>query len=251
MAVQSVAAVDTHLINTANTAVLNMAMSSTAGASAKFSIAVWINANWGSSTVANGRCSMVGLYGPAAAPTSALQIGSSAGSGDLTCWTWGGTTMVGTATDYMTQYNNTWVHVAYTYDGTTHTLYLNGSPIVSSTVAQITGNLQAVTISGYPTGGTAETWNHIVDSYGLYNRVLTANEILTMYNAQGSRHGIDYGIVAAYEFDEGIEGAGATTVLDLSGSALHLLLTGAGTPGPKYTYTTTYAGSNIRPVIVT
>lgn len=250
MAVQTIAAAASQLINNANAAALNLAMSTTAGASASFSITVWIKANWGSTAVSTARTSMVGLYGPAPTPSSALQIGATTGSGELSCWTWGGTVVIGTGADYMTQYNNQWVHIAYTYNGTTHSLYLNGNLIATSTTAQLAGNLQSVCINGYPTGGGQETYNQIVDSYGLYNRVLIANEILTIFNSQGSRHGINFGLIASYEFDEGIEASNATTVLDQSGNALNLLLVGAGAT-PKYTYVSTYAGSNIRPVICT
>lgn len=249
MAVQCVAGTAGQLINAVNPA-LSLTQSTTAGASAKFSIQVWINANWGSTSTATGRTSMVGLYGPSPSPTTAIQIGSSTGAGEISCWTWGGGVLVNTPNGFMTPLNNTWVHVAYTYDATTHRIYMNGNLIASSTTAQLAGNLQMVCINGFPGGGAGETFNHTVDAYSLYNRVLSASEILTIYNSQGSRHGIDIGAIATYEFDELAEGVSTTTVLDLSGNAINLVMTGTGT-SPKYTYTTTYAGSNLRPVITT
>lgn len=250
MAVQSALAAVSQLINAANVSRLNLVMSATPGASQPFSISVWIRANWGTSAAPIGRTSMVGLYGPATAPTSALQIGTTLGQGELSCWTWGGAIVVGMPPDFMTQYNNVWVNISYTYNGTTHRLYLNGPEIATSITAQLVGNLQAITINGFPTGAANETGNHIVDSYFLWGRTLSANEILTIYNAQGARHGIEYQIIASYEFDEGIEASNAVQVLDQSGNGLNLLFAGTGAT-PKYVYGSTYAGSNIRPVIIT
>ena len=250
MAVQSVPAAISQLINTANVAKLNLAMSATPGASPPFSINVWIKANWGSSAAPTGRTSMVGLYGPSPTPTSALQIGATLGQGELSCWTWGGAIIVGLGPDYMTPYNNVWVNISYSYNGTVHRLYLNGLEVANSTTAQLAGNLQLVTINGFPTGNANETWDHIVDSYSLWGRSLSADEVVTIFNAQGARHGMEYQILAAYEFDEGVEASNTTQVLDQSGNGLNLLFTGTGAT-PKYVYGSTYAGSNIRPVIIT
>lgn len=224
MAVKNVASAASQLITAANTAAVNLAMSTTPGASANFSICVWIKTNWGSTVAPTGRTSMVGFYGPAPTPTTALQIGATTGSGELSCWTWGGGIIIGTGEDYMSQYNNKWVFIAYTYNGTTHSLYLNGILILTSTTAQITGNLQLVCINGYPTGSANETWDHIVDSYGLYNRTLIADEVLTIFNSQGSRHGIDYSLIASYEFDELPEGSSITLrILDAEVSRFAVL----------------------------
>jgi Concanavalin A-like lectin/glucanases superfamily len=249
MAVQLTAAQAAQLINN-QSAALNIPMFTTAGASSPFSINVWIKTSWGTSAASVGRISLVGLYGPSPNPTSALQIGATTGSGELSFWTWGGGVLIGSGTDYMNAYNNVWVNIGYTYDGTNHVGYINGVQVLTSTTAQLAGNLQLVTLNGYPTGGAGETWNHIVDAYALYNRVLTAGEMLSIYDAGGSRHGNSYGRLCIYEFDEGVEGSNVTTnsVLDTGPNALTLVLTGAGTP-PKYRYTTSYADTNIRPVL--
>ena len=249
MAVQLVTGADTHLINAQNTSKLNLTMSTVAGASTSFSVNVWIKANWGSTAAGVGRISLVGIYGPSPNPTSALQIGGTLGNGDLACWTWGGGVLVRVADDFMVPYNNVWVNVGYTYNGTTHRLYVDGLEVANSTAAQAAGNLQLVTINGYPGGGASETYNHIVDSYALWNRVLSPSEMSVVYYAFGARHSIVNGQVAGYEFDEGTEGSnvGAASVIDTAGNGLTLLLTGAGT-APKYTYTTSFATANIRTV---
>lgn len=213
-----------------------------------FTVSAWVNANWSS----GGRRSFVGVYGPATdtpllVPVTAMQIGTSTGTGELTCWTWGGGTLVGTATGAMTAFNNVWVHVAYTYDGTTHVLYRNGVQLLTSSTAQIPGFLNQVYINGYPTGGTNEVDAFQVDQYNLYRRALRAGEIQAIYFAGGARHGITDDLIARYEFDEGVQGSSITTVIDMSGNNHTLTNVGAGTP-ITYTYTNTFANSNIRPV---
>lgn len=213
-----------------------------------FSVTTWIKATW----TPGGRRSFVGIYGPStdvplATPVTALQIGTSTGAGELTCWTWGGGTMVGTATGSMTTYNNLWVFIVYTFNGTTHRVYRNGALLASSTTAQIAGFLNQVYINGYPGGGTGEVDAFEVDQYALFNRELSIEEIQTMYYANGARHGIHNGIVARYDFDERSQGSSASGVVDLSGNEHTLTLTGAST-AITHTYVNTLANSNIRPV---
>jgi hypothetical protein len=206
-----------------------------------FSICVWVNATWNPGA----RKSFVGMYGPTS-PTTALQFGTSAGNYDLTCWTWGGGTMVGTATGAMTGYNGVWTFLSYSYDGTTHRLYRDGIQLATSNTAQIPGTFNQVYINGYPTGGTAETADHQVDAYAYYNRTLTPDEMLTMANSRGSRHGITYGLLARFDFDEQPQGSNVASVVDVSGSANNLSLLGAGTQ-MTYTYINTVANANLRP----
>lgn len=213
-----------------------------------FSVTTWMNCTWNPGA----RDSFVGIYGPVTdtplgAPVTAMQIGTSTGNYDLTCWTWGGGTLVGTATGAMTGFNGVWVFVAYTYDGTTHRLYRNGVQLVTSTTAQIDGFLNQVYINGYPGSGTGEISAFQVDQYALYRRQLSANEVLTIYNAAGARHGIENGIIARYEYDEGAEGSAVSAVVDLTGNGNTLTSTGVGT-AMTYTYPGTYPNSNIRMV---
>lgn len=213
-----------------------------------FSISVWINGVWNG----GGRLSFVGIYGPATdtplgAPITALQIGTTAGASTVDCWTWGGGVMVGGVAMAAGTYNNVWVHFAYTFDGTNHILYRNGVQVATTTTAQIAGFLNQVYINGYPGSGTGETSTHQVDSYTLWKRTLTADEVQTIYNSQGSRHGDTYQHLARYEFDEGILGANATSVVDMTGNGHTLTSTGAGA-AITYTYSGSVANSNTRPV---
>jgi hypothetical protein len=147
----------------------------------------------------------------------------------------------------MTPYNGVWVFIAYTYNGTNHILYVNGSQVATSTAAQTAGYLKQVYINGYPGGGTSEVYTHLVDQYSFYNRTLSPYEVMTMYCANGGRHGITYGLMAKYEFDEKSQGATCTSVPDISGLNNQLTTLGAGT-AITYDYTSPRATSNFRPV---
>jgi hypothetical protein len=216
-----------------------------------FSISVWINAVWNPGS----RRSIVGVYGPATdvalgTPIAGVQIGTSAGGGDLTCWTWGGGTLVGTAAGVMTALNNTWAHIVYTFDGTTHRVYLNGvlgTSQLDTVSPQITGYLNQVYINGYPGGVVNEVTSFYVDQYNLYRRTLAADEIGTMYNAGGARHGIMNDLICRYEFDELASGSTASSIVDLTGNGHTLTITGAST-AITHSYVNSLANSNIRPV---
>jgi len=211
-----------------------------------FSISVWLNATWNGGA----RISMVGMYNGTitAGTTTGLQIGTGAGAGEVTCWTYGGSAMVTSANGVMTPYNGQWVMITYTYDGTTHSIYRNDTLLATGTTAQIAGTFTQVYINGFPpTGTTSETAVFQVDSYCYYNRTLSAGEIQCMYNAAGARHGIYQGLLARYEFDELAQGATVASVVDMSGNGNTLANTGTGT-AITYTYTTSYADSNIRVV---
>lgn len=215
-----------------------------------FSVCCWLNTVWNPGS----RRSLVGIYGgatdvPLSPPTTGIQIGTSTGSGELTCWTWGGITMVSTAAGVMTPLNNQWVHVVYTFDGTTHRVYMNGALAASQldTVnPQTNGQLNQVYINGYPGGGINEVHVFSIDQYLLYRRALNADEIQTIFHSQGTRHGISNDLVCRLEFDEGVQGSSVTFVPDFTNSEHNLTITGVST-AISYTYVNSIAASNIRP----
>lgn len=220
---------DAHLANTSSTGFPR--------STGPFSIAVWINAVWSSGT-----SSFVGMYGPSVTPTTALQVG--ARGGELSFWTFGGGVYLSTAPPA----DDTWANVIYTFDGVNHMCYVNGVPGSTSTTAVTVNEIFThIYINGYPTGGANETASYEVDSYLLYDRVLSAGEALTIYNARGSRHGISYGAVAELAFDELPAGAVVTVVRDQSGKDNHLFVEGASTT--TYTYAGAVASSNLRRVL--
>jgi hypothetical protein len=213
-----------------------------------FSVTTWINATWNPGTTS----SLVGIYGPPTdtplgGPVTAMQIGTQTGTYDIVCWTWGGGLLVAGPAAAMTGFNGIWVFITYTFDGTTHRLYRNGVLLASSTNAQIPGYLNQVYINGYPGSITSEVASFQTDQYALYRRTLSADEVLTIYNAGGARHGINNGLICRYEYDELSQGINIASVPDLTGNNNTLTLVGAGT-NMTYTYTNTLANSNIRPV---
>ena len=208
------------------------------------SISCWIKNTWNGGS----RISMVGMYDgtSTATPTTGVQIGTSSGAGEISTWTYGGTILATSATGIMNTYNGTWVHAAYTYDGTTHLIYVNGVQVATGTTTQIVGTFDQIWINGYPpTGNTAETSALGVDAYLYYNRTLSANEVLTIYNATGERHGIFNGVLAKYEFDELGQGSTVVSISDLSGNNQNLSVAGTGS-AITYDYSTSFPDSNIR-----
>lgn len=216
-----------------------------------FSVTCWIKAVWNPGS----RRSFVGICGPSigtgdvplATPFTAMQIGTSGGNNELTCWTWGGGTLVGTGTGVMASFNNIWCQIAYTYNGTTHRVYRNGVELANATTTQLAGYLNQVYINGYPGGVLSEVAAYEIDQYAVYRRELSAAEVLTIYNAGGARHGISYDLVCRYEYDELASGANVVSVPDFSGNGHTLTPTGAGA-NFTYTYNNVYPNSNIRMV---
>lgn len=211
-----------------------------------YSISVWINAVWNGGA----RLSYVGMYDGTVTTgtTTGLQIGTGSGAGEVTCWTYGGATMVASANGVMTPYNNVWVMITYTFDGTNHRVYRNETLLNTGTASQNPGTFTQIYINGYPpTGSSLETGTYQIDSYNYYGRTLTQPEIQTIYEARGNRHAITYNQIAAYDFDELSQGATVTGVVDISGNGNTMINTGAGT-AVTYSYTGTVASSNLRPV---
>jgi hypothetical protein len=211
-----------------------------------YSISVWINAVWNGGA----RLSFVGMYDGnlIGGTTTGLQIGTGLGAGEVTCWTYGGATIVESAAGVMTAFNNTWTMITYTYDGTSNRVYRNGTLLGTSTTAPVVGTFTQIYINGYPpTGNASETATYQVDSYAYYGRTLSIDEIITIHSSQGTRHNIVDKLIARYDFDELPQGSTASNVIDLSGNGNTMLNTGAGT-AITYTYTNTVANSNLRPV---
>jgi hypothetical protein len=90
---------------------------------------------------------------------------------------------------------NTWFHFVHTYDGSTQKLYYNGNVIASENRTGVIAYDSSNTIitigcdfngSGYNTGIAAPV-NGSISTAKIYNRGLSASEVLQNYNAQKSR----------------------------------------------------------------
>ena len=81
-----------------------------------------------------------------------------------------------------------WYFTAYSYDGTTSRLYLNSS-LVASTVEALNTTNTTLTI-GRKTYSANSNMNGNVPQVFLYNRALSAQEIVQNYNATKKRYGL-------------------------------------------------------------
>ena len=71
-----------------------------------------------------------------------------------------------------------WHHVAYTFDGTTHRIYMDGVAGTSTTTAPETATPSQVFLGSY--NGTAEFLQGALDDVRVYNRALSPTEISTL-----------------------------------------------------------------------
>jgi hypothetical protein len=122
---------------------------------------------------------------------------------------------------------NTWQHVAGTYDGDSLRMYVNGVEIMSLhgvfNIAS-TGNPMAV---GDWTNGTGRNFPGKIDEVRVWNTAVSGANILAHMNT--AYCGNETGLVAYYQFDQGIaNGANPTetTLNDLTGYANNGTLTG-------------------------
>ena len=203
----------------------------------------WVNVDWNYPAT----LSILGTYNTATSGGTAIQIGIRTGvnTGNVLIWTWGGTILV-SSNGVIVPNSNDWCHVAYTFDGTTHKLYINGQFANSATTAQQAGIITAVYVNGYPGGGTNETGPFAVDDISYYDRELSANEVLSAFTTGGDKDGIVYGRTANYLCNEGVIGATANNVTDMSGGLNTLTPIGTAT-GSNFTYTVSPVNRDTRP----
>ncbi|WP_400190300.1 LamG-like jellyroll fold domain-containing protein [Hymenobacter sp. B81] len=91
---------------------------------------------------------------------------------------------------------NTWAHVAYSWDGTTGRLYLNGTQIAANTTPPAPGG-QNLGI-GYNVGDTS--WNGYLDEVMVWNVARSASQIQA--DRQNGAAASAPGLVAYFKFDE-------------------------------------------------
>lgn len=229
MAITSPGAVDYHLASQSGTLSINV--------QTPLSLMCWLNSP--AAFNAGITVSMVGTYNTATTGGTAVQIGTRAGTGNLDCWTWGGGVLVSSAggTGVVTLSNNTWYHVAYTFDGTTHRLYINGVQTNTATTAQLAGTVTAIYVNGFPGGGTTEVGIFSTDDISYFARTLSAQEVQTAYATAGDKDGLWYDLKASILFSEGITGSVANNCIDYSGNGNKLTPIGAAA-GVNFTYST-------------
>lgn len=133
-----------------------------------------------------------------------------------------------------------WHHIVGTYDGATVRIYVDG---VERDSLAVTGNIGSTTTpvrigagSGSPVSGE-EPFDGTIDDVRIYDRGLSPDEILTMFNSRG-HDGITQRLQARYLLNKdapGVAASGADSVKDVGPNSLD------GTP----TNTPTYAESQL------
>lgn len=105
----------------------------------------------------------------------------------------------------------TWYHIAITFDDVTANLseiYIDGAFDSSGGAYNATPSGTVLSI-GRRNGETIEKWNGHLDDVRIYNRVLAADEIATIYSCRGT-DGIVDGLKNRWIFNEGADGTTAT-----------------------------------------
>ena len=131
------------------------------------------------------------------ASSSSVQLGfRNYGAGEvITVWKYGGTNLVSGALPAI----NTWHHAAYTFDATTHRLYVDGVEVSNSIVAPTTLAPTELDIGRWITN--IESFVGRLEDLRIYNRSLAADEVATIYGTQGV-DGIVYGLVSRWMAEE-------------------------------------------------
>ena len=126
---------------------------------------------------ANNNCNGEGVH-PIGIGSAGKFVGGSCGG----LGTWGNSTGV-------TPTTNRFYYVCCTYDGSTETIYVDGvfdkSAAMSSSTPVSLAN--AISLGWIRDDGAAYSMNANIGNIAIYNRVLSASEILQNYNAQKSR----------------------------------------------------------------
>ena|SRR3990167_6699044 len=76
---------------------------------------------------------------------------------------------------------NTWYHIAATWDGTNVVFYLNGLNIGSSSSVAPSSGSNAVSIGEDTRGADLQVMNGLIDDVRIYNRALSASEMRQLY----------------------------------------------------------------------
>ena len=94
---------------------------------------------------------------------------------------------------YMSNSNiliNNWYHTALTYNNGTSNLYFDGQLITTITGVTYTSNSINFQLGGVPQGGWEPRMPGKISNAQIYNRALSADEVLQNFNAQKGRFGL-------------------------------------------------------------
>lgn len=118
---------------------------------------------------------------------------------------------------------NTWYHIAVVFAGTTSAplFYVNGALVTTTTrstpVGTKSSDAAGVLRIGQIHNASTRTFDGQITGARMYNRLLTANEILTIYTTRGN-DGIISGVAGRWAMKELSDGtaASATGIMDFS-----------------------------------
>jgi hypothetical protein len=83
--------------------------------------------------------------------------------------------------------NNRWVHIFVTYDGSVIHTYVNGALVASAAAQGALPNNSDSSAIGAPAGnGSGDKFNGRIDDVRIYNRALSAAEVLALYSTPGT-----------------------------------------------------------------
>jgi hypothetical protein len=87
--------------------------------------------------------------------------------------------------------NNVWTYLVWTFNGSSESIYLNGSLYGTHSVSNVNTVLGVNhAIGGYFDSSFISYYNGRISNFQLYNRALSAQEVLQNYNATKGRFGL-------------------------------------------------------------
>ena len=107
-------------------------------------------------------------------------------------------------------------HIAFVQDVTNSQRLAYTDGVLTGTVvgATFAGTQNGNINIGVSPGGAGQGWFGVIDDVRIYNRVMTANEILTIYTLRG-QDGILDNLQHHWPLDEGAEGTTVTALIDV------------------------------------
>ena len=139
---------------------------------------------------------------------------------------------------------NNWYHLALTVNGTTATIYINGTSVATRTGSANLNTGNGFVYLGKHPAGTAY-FSGLLDELRVWNVTRTASEISTNYNK--SLAGNETGLVAYYNFNQGTPGGTNTSVSsmnDLTSNANNGTLTNFALTGTTSNWVVSGVGNN-------
>jgi hypothetical protein len=147
---------------------------------------------------------------------SAIQVGIR--NPDLIVWSYGGATLASGPLPT----TGVWHHVLYTFDGTTHRVYLDGVAGTPSTAAAQTSTPTQTYLGSYD--GINEFLYGALDDVRVYNRLLSAADATTLYTGgnpspgAGGNHTFADAFLSTGDFIIGTGSVTGTSTLSVGGS---------------------------------